>query len=167
MSLARALVKDSRVLILDEATASVDYETDRKIQDTITTEFQDRTILCIARTSSFPFYLRHSDDSLTTEPMIDRLRTIISYDRVCVMDDGNIAEFDAPDVLHGQNGIFRTMCEHSGITLEDIHRARKECTPVRDELEILYSVVRDLETPVTPQLLTLIRKLCQIKPDSI
>ena len=58
--------------------------------------------------------------------MIDRLRTIISYDRICVMDNGNIAEFDAPNVLHAQNGIFRAMCEHSSITLEDIHRARKE-----------------------------------------
>ena len=53
VSLARALVKDGKILILDEATASVDYETDRKIQDTITTEFHDRTILCIARTSFF------------------------------------------------------------------------------------------------------------------
>ena len=136
VSLARALVKDSKLLIMDEATASVDYETDRKIQDTITTEFHDRTILCIARTSSSSFCLRHSDDSLTTELIIDRLRTIISYDRVCVMDDGNIAEFDAPDILHGQNGIFRTMCEHSSISLEDIRRARKE-RAVRDELEIL------------------------------
>jgi ABC-type multidrug transport system fused ATPase/permease subunit len=51
VSLARALVKDSKILILDEATASVDYETDRKIQDTIKTEFRDHTILCIARTS--------------------------------------------------------------------------------------------------------------------
>jgi ABC-type multidrug transport system fused ATPase/permease subunit len=49
VSLARALVKDSKILILDEATASVDYETDRKIQETITGEFHDRTILCIAR----------------------------------------------------------------------------------------------------------------------
>ena len=136
VSLARALVKDSKILILDEATASVDYETDRKIQDTITTEFHDRTILCIARTSTSSFCLRHCDDSLTAESMIDRLRTIISYDRVCVMDNGKIAEFDAPDVLHGQNGIFRTMCEHSSITLEDIRRARKE-RAVRDELEIL------------------------------
>jgi len=48
VSLARALVKDSKILILDEATTSVDYETDRKIQDTIITEFHARTILCIA-----------------------------------------------------------------------------------------------------------------------
>ena len=49
MSLARAIVLDTKILILDEATASVDYETDRKIQATIATEFKDRTILCIAR----------------------------------------------------------------------------------------------------------------------
>ena len=42
------------------------------------------------------------------------------------MDNGDIAEFDAPEVLHAQNGIFRTMCDRSSITLEDIRRARKE-----------------------------------------
>ncbi|KAH9013509.1 ABC transporter [Lactarius pseudohatsudake] len=104
VSLARALVKDSKILILDEATASVDCETDRKIQETIANEFRDRTILCIAH----------------------RLRTIISYDRICVLDNGKIAEFDIPEVLYAQGGIFRGMCEHSSITLEDIRRVRKE-----------------------------------------
>ncbi|KAJ3795163.1 ABC transporter [Lentinula aff. detonsa] len=104
VSLARALVKDTKVLILDEATASVDYETDRNIQDTITNEFEDRTILCIAH----------------------RLRTIIGYDRICVLDAGQIAEFDTPTNLYqNANGIFRSMCERSSITQDDIRLATK------------------------------------------
>ncbi|KZV72166.1 ABC transporter, partial [Peniophora sp. CONT] len=101
VSLARALVKDSKVLVLDEATASVDYETDRKIQETIAREFNDRTILCIAH----------------------RLRTIIAYDRICVLELGEVAELDTPANLFSAGGIFYGMCERSGITLEDIHRA--------------------------------------------
>jgi len=82
----------------------VDYETDRKIQDTIAYEFEDRTILCIAH----------------------RLRTIISYDRICVLDAGQIAEFDTPANLFAlSDGIFRGMCERSGITLDDIKLAAK------------------------------------------
>jgi ABC-type multidrug transport system fused ATPase/permease subunit len=132
VSLARALVKDSKILILDEATASVDYETDRKIQDTIATEFRDRTILCIARTFLlYSFLVIFS----TTKASVDRLRTILSYDRICVMDNGNIAEFDTPERLYAQNGIFRAMCEHSSITLEDIRRVHKEIVAM-EELEI-------------------------------
>ncbi|KAK7690819.1 hypothetical protein QCA50_005920 [Cerrena zonata] len=104
VSLARALVINTKVLILDEATASVDYETDRKIQDTIATEFADRTILCIAH----------------------RLRTIIGYDRICVMDAGHIAEFDTPTNLYKKtDGIFRGMCDRSSISLDDILFAAK------------------------------------------
>ncbi|KAJ7284591.1 ABC transporter [Mycena rebaudengoi] len=104
VSLARALVKDAKVLVLDEATASVDYETDRNIQDTITHEFHDRTILCIAH----------------------RLSTIIAYDRICVLDAGQIAEFDTPSSLFQiPGGIFRGMCDHSSISLEDIKLAAK------------------------------------------
>ncbi|KZT07645.1 P-loop containing nucleoside triphosphate hydrolase protein [Laetiporus sulphureus 93-53] len=111
VSLARALVKESKILILDEATASVDYETDRKIQDTIAVEFRDRTILCIAH----------------------RLRTIIGYDRICVMDAGGIAEFDTPANLYNiADGIFRGMCERSAITLDDILYAAK----AKRELEL-------------------------------
>lgn len=47
VSLARALVKGSKIIVLDECTASVDLETDSKIQDTITKEFKDKTLLCI------------------------------------------------------------------------------------------------------------------------
>ncbi|TFK40264.1 ABC transporter [Crucibulum laeve] len=107
VSLARALVKNARVIILDEATASVDYETDRNIQDTIAYEFKDRTILCIAH----------------------RLRTIISYDRICVLDAGQIAEFDTPTKLYANTqGIFRGMCERSSITMDDIKMAVKITT---------------------------------------
>ncbi|KAG1722822.1 P-loop containing nucleoside triphosphate hydrolase protein, partial [Suillus lakei] len=90
LSLARALVKDCRIVVLDEATASVDLETDRKIQHTIQTEFKGRTLLCIAH----------------------RLRTIISYDRILVLDAGLVAEFDTPSNLFKmESGIFCGMCE--------------------------------------------------------
>ena len=57
---------------------------------------------------------------------LDRLRTIISYDRICVLDNGKIAEFGVPEDLYAQDGIFRGMCERSSITLEDIRSAGKE-----------------------------------------
>ncbi|KAJ7440231.1 ABC protein [Mycena latifolia] len=102
LSLARALVKDSRVVILDEATASVDLETDNKIQRTIQTQFKDRTLICIAH----------------------RLRTIISYDRILVLDAGRIAEFDTPlNLFNRDDGVFHSLCEKSNITLSDIEKA--------------------------------------------
>ncbi|KAJ7852235.1 ABC protein [Mycena leptocephala] len=106
LSLARALVKDSRVVILDEATASVDLETDNKIQRTIQTQFKDRTLICIAH----------------------RLRTIISYDRILVrgvvLDAGKIAEFDTPLNLFNRNeSLFRSLCDKSNITSGDIEKA--------------------------------------------
>lgn len=124
MSLARAIVLDTKILILDEATASVDYETDKKIQDTIATEFRDRTILCIAR--QYLCQITPSAASLTDIHSSDRLRTIIGYDRICVMDAGTIAEFDTPAKLYmRQDGIFRGMCERSSISLDDIAFAAK------------------------------------------
>ncbi|KAJ7872414.1 ABC protein [Mycena leptocephala] len=102
LSLARALVKDSHVVILDEATASVDLETDNKIQRTIQTQFKDRTLICIAH----------------------RLRTIISYDRILVLDAGKIAEFDTPLNLFNRNeSLFRSLCDKSNITSGDIEKA--------------------------------------------
>jgi ABC-type multidrug transport system fused ATPase/permease subunit len=102
MALARALVRGSRIIVCDEATSSVDMETDDKIQKTIATGFRGRTLLCIAH----------------------RLRTIIGYDRICVMDKGVIAELDTPLALwQNEGGIFRSMCDRSGIRAEDIRGA--------------------------------------------
>ncbi|PHH53173.1 ATP-binding cassette sub-family C member 11 [Ceratocystis fimbriata CBS 114723] len=105
MALARALVRNSQVIVCDEATSSVDVETDDRIQHTIATAFKGRTLLCIAH----------------------RLRTIVGYDRICVMDRGQIAQLDTPlNLWKDEDGIFRSMCERSGIRLEDIRRDSKE-----------------------------------------
>lgn len=98
IAFARALVRGSRILILDEATSSVDYETDAKIQETIAREFAHCTILCIAH----------------------RLKTIINYDRILVMDKGEMSEYDTPwNLFNNENSIFRQMCERSLISAGD------------------------------------------------
>ena len=102
MALARALVRNCQIIVCDEATSSVDMETDQKIQRTIATAFKGRTLLCIAH----------------------RLKTIIGYDRICVMDAGRIAELDEPLRLWEAGGIFRSMCERSGIRKEDFDEMR-------------------------------------------
>ncbi|KIW17671.1 hypothetical protein PV08_04866 [Exophiala spinifera] len=100
MALARALVRNSQIIVCDEATSSVDFETDEKIQRTMRTGFAGKTLLCIAH----------------------RLKTIINYDRICVMDQGRIAELDTPINLFEANGIFRSMCDKSRIVREDFFR---------------------------------------------
>ncbi|OBA23065.1 hypothetical protein METBIDRAFT_9382 [Metschnikowia bicuspidata var. bicuspidata NRRL YB-4993] len=98
ISFARALVRGSKILILDEATSSVDYETDSKIQSTIVREFEDCTILCIAH----------------------RLKTILHYDRILVLDKGEIKEFDTPwNLFTLKDSIFQQMCSKSNIVAED------------------------------------------------
>ena len=101
MALARALVRGSQIIVCDEATSSVDMETDEKIQKTIASGFKGKTLLCIAH----------------------RLRTIINYDRICVMDQGKIAELDTPENLYNLGGIFKGMCDRGGIRREDITSA--------------------------------------------
>jgi len=112
MALARALVRGSQIIVCDEATSSVDMETDDKIQATMANGFRGKTLLCIAH----------------------RLRTIIGYDRICVMDKGRIAEMDAPlELWKNEEGIFRGMCDRSGIRVEDIRGARDELNRVTVE----------------------------------
>ncbi|KAI2473757.1 ATP-binding cassette transporter protein YOR1-like protein [Annulohypoxylon bovei var. microspora] len=114
MALARALVRGSQIIVCDEATSSVDMETDDKIQKTMAVGFRGKTLLCIAH----------------------RLRTIVGYDRICVMDAGRIAELDTPINLWAQGGIFRSMCDRSGIRVEDIHSATAGLNGSDDEEEV-------------------------------
>ncbi|KAJ3337463.1 hypothetical protein HDU91_001484 [Kappamyces sp. JEL0680] len=92
LCLARALLRSSKLIFMDEATASVDPETDAKIQNTIRSEFTSGTILCVAH----------------------RLKTIIDYDKVLVLDQGKVAEYGTPHQLLEQKGVFYGMCQESG-----------------------------------------------------
>jgi ABC-type multidrug transport system fused ATPase/permease subunit len=91
-------LRQAKIVLLDEATAAVDLETDARIQSTIATEFSDRTLICIAH----------------------RLRTILSWDRILVMDAGRVAEFDTPANLYRSRGQFFEMCRASGISDDDV-----------------------------------------------
>uniref|UniRef100_A0A8C4HZS1 ABC-type glutathione-S-conjugate transporter n=1 Tax=Dicentrarchus labrax TaxID=13489 RepID=A0A8C4HZS1_DICLA len=91
--LARALLRKTKILVLDEATAAVDLETDTLIQSTIRTQFEDCTVLTIAH----------------------RLNTIMDYTRVIVMDRGHISEMDSPANLIAQRGQFYRMCREAGL----------------------------------------------------
>nr|CAD7435926.1 unnamed protein product [Timema monikensis] len=92
--LARALLRKTKVLILDEATAAVDLETDDLIQETIRREFNDCTILTIAH----------------------RLNTILDSNRVIVLDQGRVIEFDTPEALLQNNtSVFHSMAKDAGL----------------------------------------------------
>ncbi|KAB1263533.1 Multidrug resistance-associated protein 1 [Camelus dromedarius] len=91
--LARALLRKTKILVLDEATAAVDLETDALIQSTIRTQFDDCTVLTIAH----------------------RLNTIMDYTRVIVLDKGEIRECGSPSDLLQQKGIFYSMAKDAGL----------------------------------------------------
>ncbi|XP_022694083.1 multidrug resistance-associated protein 1-like isoform X2 [Varroa jacobsoni] len=94
MCLARSLLRKSRILVLDEATAAVDFETDELMQKTIRMEFRECTILTIAH----------------------RLNTIMDYDRIMVLDKGYIREFDTPaNLLKKKNSIFYSMAKDANL----------------------------------------------------
>lgn len=101
LSLCRALIRQSKLMLLDEATASMDYETDRGIQRVLRRELEeaagDRTLVTIAH----------------------RLRTIIDYDTVVVMSAGRVLECGSPKDLYNSKGQFYDMVYHSG-EMEDL-----------------------------------------------
>ena len=91
LCLARAMLKNPTVLVMDEATASIDYATDSKIQETI--RELTSTIITIAH----------------------RLQTIVDYDKVLVLDKGYVVEYGHPwELLRKKDGSFRSMCDASG-----------------------------------------------------
>lgn len=93
LCLARALLKKPRILILDEATASVDYANDQLIQTTIREQFKEATVLTIAH----------------------RIDTIMDYDRIMVLDAGELKEFDSPEkLLQNPNSLFTRLARSAG-----------------------------------------------------
>ncbi|KAG9126894.1 hypothetical protein FRC07_001505 [Ceratobasidium sp. 392] len=92
LALARAIVRRSQVLILDEATAAIDHTTDSAIQTSIRTELTGLTLIIIAH----------------------RLQTVCDVDKILVLDEGKIAEFDTPAALLSKpHGIFKALVDES------------------------------------------------------
>eukprot|EP00102_Acyrthosiphon_pisum_P018651 XP_016655861.1 PREDICTED: probable multidrug resistance-associated protein lethal(2)03659 isoform X2 [Acyrthosiphon pisum] len=97
--LARAIVRSNKILVLDEATANVDSQTDALIQNTIRNKFRSCTVLTIAH----------------------RLNTVMDSDRVLVMDAGTIVEFDYPyNLLKNKDGFLYKMVEQTGSESSDL-----------------------------------------------
>ncbi|ODV59385.1 bile acid-transporting ATPase YBT1 [Ascoidea rubescens DSM 1968] len=110
--LARSILRTPKIMLLDEATASIDYKSDHKIQQTIRNEFKNSTILTIAH----------------------RLRSIIDYDKILVMDAGKVVEYDEPfKLISDKNTIFYQMCEKSG-ELDVLIKLAKESSSKNEDI---------------------------------
>jgi ABC-type multidrug transport system fused ATPase/permease subunit len=93
LCIARALIRKPKVLMLDEATASIDQESDTFIQKTIREAFGDITVITIAH----------------------RINTIIDSDKVLVMEEGKIAEYDSPkNLLNQKDSMFSKLINNMG-----------------------------------------------------
>ncbi|OQS02506.1 ABC transporter-MRP [Thraustotheca clavata] len=93
LCMARALLLQAKIVVMDEATAAMDHETDQKLQQVIRTEFADSTVLTIAH----------------------RLDTVLDCDRILVFDLGRLVQCDTPQALIDQgDGIFYELCNEGG-----------------------------------------------------
>ncbi|KAE9000794.1 Multidrug resistance-associated protein 1 [Phytophthora rubi] len=93
LCMARALLTRSRIVVMDEATASIDHATEKKLQEMIKRDFQDATVLTIAH----------------------RLGTVLDSDRIMVLSDGRVVEFDSPrSLVKGGSGVFYELASEGG-----------------------------------------------------
>lgn len=93
LCVGRALLRNSKIILIDEASSNIDYETDQLLQKTIREELKSKTVVTIAH----------------------RLQTIIDYDRIIVMKDGKIIESGPPIELYNKDGYFRKMCQDANV----------------------------------------------------
>lgn len=96
LSIARALLKDAPIILMDEATASLDVENESLVQAAISNLVKDKTVLIIAH----------------------RMRTVAGADHIVVLKDGLVAEQGTPEELHDGNGIYRHMVERQRQTAQ-------------------------------------------------
>lgn len=96
LSIARALLKDAPIILMDEATASLDVENETLVQEAISNLIKNKTVLIIAH----------------------RMRTVAGADRIVVLKDGVVAEQGAPGELIKKDGIYRHMTEIQNRSLE-------------------------------------------------
>jgi ABC-type multidrug transport system fused ATPase/permease subunit len=89
--IARALIKKTKIILMDEATANIDYKTETFLQNSINKELKDCTVITIAH----------------------RIKTIINYDRILVLNNGEIVEFDSPQNLLDKKGLFYQLYKES------------------------------------------------------
>ncbi|EGC39074.1 hypothetical protein DICPUDRAFT_148191 [Dictyostelium purpureum] len=118
--LGRALLKKPKILVLDEATASVDGATDALIQKVIREKLNDTTLLIIAH----------------------RLNTIIDSDRIIVLDSGKISEFDTPwNLLQDKNSLFSWLIQETGpsnsIYLYNLAKAKHDGVPLDQIINLI------------------------------
>ncbi|KAF5273657.1 hypothetical protein FQR65_LT04657 [Abscondita terminalis] len=107
LCLARAIIRNNKILVMDEATANVDHQTDALIQNTIRQNFEDCTVLTIAH----------------------RLNTVMDSDKVLVMDAGRAVEFGHPyELLQVPDGYFSKMLKETGSGMESkLRKIAEEC----------------------------------------
>ena len=87
LSIARAFLKDAPIILLDEATASLDVENETMIQESLSKLIQNKTVMIIAH----------------------RMRTVSGADKIVVLSEGAVAQQGSPDVLGAQDGIYSHM----------------------------------------------------------